>query len=84
MHFAEQNGARERKNRTFFVPFILFKGNFFKIGVLSQCILNKLSDYTYFYISKNITSYTFVLVFKIVESLQFILKNFAIFTGKHL
>ena len=37
-------------------------------------LLNTLSEYTYFYISKNITSYTFLLVFKIVESLQCILK----------
>ena len=36
-------------------------------------VLNTLSEYTYFYISKNITSYTFLLVFKIVESLQCIL-----------
>ena len=32
-------------------------------------VLNKLSEYIYFYISKNITSYTFFLVFKIVENL---------------
>ena len=31
--------------------------------------LNTLSEYTYFYIWKNITSYTFLLVFKIIESL---------------
>ena len=37
-------------------------------------VLNTLSEYTYFYISKNITSYTFLLVFKIAESLQCILK----------
>ena len=37
-------------------------------------VLNTLSEYTYFYISKNITSYTFLLVFKIVESLQCILE----------
>ena len=37
-------------------------------------VLNTLSEYTYVYISKNITSYTFLLVFKIVESLQCILK----------
>ena len=36
-------------------------------------VLNTLSEYTYFYISKNITSYTFLLVSKIVESLQCIL-----------
>ena len=37
-------------------------------------VLNTLSEYIYFYISKNITSYTFLLVFKIVESLQCIVK----------
>ena len=37
-------------------------------------VLNKLSEYSYCYISKNITSYTFVVVFRIVESLQCILK----------
>ena len=30
-------GARERKKRAFFVPFILSEGNFFNICVLSQC-----------------------------------------------
>ena len=35
--------------------------------------LNTISEYTYLYISKNI-SYTFLLLFKTVESLQFILK----------
>ena len=39
-------------------------------------VLNTLSEYTYFYISKNITSYTFLLVFKIIECLQCILKPF--------
>ena len=29
------------------------------------CALDTLSEYTYFYISKNFTSYTFLLVFKI-------------------
>ena len=38
-------------------------------------LLNTLSEYTYFYISKNITSHTFLLVFKIVESLQCILNS---------
>ena len=36
--------------------------------------LNTPSEYTYFYISKDITSYTFLLVFKIVESLQCLYK----------
>ena len=38
-------------------------------------VLNTLSEYTYFYISKDITLYTFLLVFKIIESLQCILKE---------
>ena len=36
-------------------------------------VLNALSEYTCLYISKNITLYTFLLVFKIVKSLQCIL-----------
>ena len=32
-------GARERKKRVFFVPFILSEGNFFKTCVLPQCIV---------------------------------------------
>ena len=32
--------------------------------------MNILSEYTYFHISKNIISYTFLLVFEIAESLQ--------------
>ena len=37
-------------------------------------VLNTLSEYTCFYISKDNTLYTFLLVFKIVERLHFILK----------
>ena len=49
---------------------------FFNICVLSQYMVYWIhfSKYTYFYILKNITSYTFLFVFKIVESLQCILK----------
>ena len=32
--------------------------------ILMYCVLNTLSEYTYFYISKNITSYTFVACFQ--------------------
>ena len=44
--------------------------------------MNTLSEYAYFYISKNVTSYTIVFshysyCFKIVEILQWILKNVA-------
>ena len=38
-------------------------------------VLNTFSEYRYFYMSKNITSYTFLLVFKIFESLQYILNE---------
>ena len=59
-------GARERRKRAFFticfVRFLTF--------VLFQCIV-----YTYFYLSKNVTSYTLLLVFKIVEYLQCILNK---------
>ena len=37
-------------------------------------VLKTLSKYIYFYISKNINSYTFLLVFKLLKSLQCILK----------
>ena len=40
-------------------------------------VANALSEYKYFYFSKNIPSYTFLLVFKMVESLQCIL-NFVL------
>ena len=79
-------GARERKKRAFFLPFILSEVNFFCyscfISVYSP--LNTLSEYTYFYIS-DITSYTFLLVFKIVKSfrLSLILFN-ALFTNMRL
>ena len=36
--------------------------------------MNTLSEYTYFYIPKIITSYTFLLAFEIIESLRCILK----------
>ena len=38
-------------------------------------LLNTISEYTCFYISKNITSYFFLLVLKIVESLQCMLEQ---------
>ena len=48
-------GAPERK-RAFFVPFILSKGNFWHLCFIWMYnVLKKLSQYTYFYISKNIT-----------------------------
>ena len=65
-------GAGKRKKSAFFVTFSLSEGSFSNICVLSQrySLLNKLSECIYFYITKNITSYTSY----IVESLQCILK----------
>ena len=37
--------------------------------------MSNISDYIYFYMPENITSYAFLLVFKIVRSDQFILSN---------
>ena len=65
--------SARKKMRAFFVPLILSEGIFFNICVLSQCIV--CIEYTFrISISKNITSYTFLLVFKVAESLQCILK----------
>ena len=59
-----------------FIPFILSEGNFINICFISMNSgLNTLSKYRYFYLSKNITSHTFLLVFRIVHSLQCILKD---------
>ena len=63
-------GSRKKKLDIFITVYFV-RRIFFNICVLSQCTL---SEYTIFYISKNITSYSFLLVFKIVESLQCILK----------
>ena len=57
-------GAHERKKMAFFYTVCFVQRNFFVV----------LSQISYFYISKNITSCTFLLVFKIIESLQFILQ----------
>ena len=38
-------------------------------------VLNKFSEYIHFYKTKNITSYAFLLAFKIVKSLQCILTD---------
>ena len=69
-------GACKRKKRAFFVSFMLSEGIFlsYLCFISMYSVLNTLSEYAYFYISKNI-SYNFLLVFKIVESLQCILKH---------
>ena len=56
--------SSQKKKMAFFVPFILSERNFFKICfILMHSVLNTLLEYTYFYISENITSYTFVACF---------------------
>ena len=52
----------------------LFVFSLFNTHYLSQWVLNKLSEYMWFYKSKNVTSYYLLLVFKIVKSLKCILK----------
>ena len=71
-------GARERKKGVFFVTFVLFKGNFFVICTLSQCIEYWISfQNIYLFTYKKVLLHTlFLLVFKIVESFQCILKFF--------
>ena len=44
-------------------------------------VLNTLSEYTYCYTSKSTASYTFLIVLKIFESSQCILKNKYTFTS---
>ena len=63
--------ACERKNRAIFVPFILSEGNFFKICILSQCIVywthfQNIHTFTY---QKTLLQAFLLLDFKIVESL---------------
>ena len=55
-----------------FCPKEIFLKFVFNISMYS--VLNTLAEYIYFYISKNITSYTFLTVVKVVEGLQCILK----------
>ena len=69
-------GARQRKKRPFFVPFILPEGNVFNVCVLSQCIeywihFQNIHTFTY---QKTLLHTLVLLVFKIVESLQCILR----------
>ena len=68
-------GARERKISAFFATHILHEGNFFNICVYinAECI-EQTWKCKYFYISKTITSYTFVAYFKTFENVECILK----------
>ena len=70
-------GDCERKKRAFFVPFILSEGNFFKICVLFQCIaywIHFQDKHTFTY-QKTLLHTLLLLVSKIFESLQCILKK---------
>ena len=57
--------ARERKKRTFFCTVYFTQRKFFKdlCPISMYGVLNTTSEYTYFYTSKNITSYTFCWLF---------------------
>ena len=69
-------GTCKKKKRTFFVPFVCPKKFFEHFSfILMYNVLNTLSEYTYFYTTKNINSDTFFLVFKVVESIVNINKN---------
>ena len=70
-------GARERKKSAFFVMFILSEGNFCNICVFSQFIVywihfQNTHSFTY---QKTLLHVLFLFIFKIVESLQCILKT---------
>ena len=75
-------GAHERKKRAFcIVFFFVWRELFYDCCFISMySVLIALSEYTYFYILKKITSYTFAVCFKIVGSFQCIL-NFNVWTN---
>ena len=70
-----------KKNSAFYVTFIFSEGNFFNVGVLSQCIvfwINFQNRYTFTY--QKTLFYTLLMFgFKIVESLQCIPNYFITF-----
>ena len=66
------------KKEGIFYTFILSEGNFFDTCFITMySVLNTLSEYTYLYISNNITAHFNItlLAFKIVESLLCILNT---------
>ena len=68
--------SSRKKKECIFLTLILSEGIFLNIYFMSiYSVLNTLSEHTYFYISKNIISYTFLLVFNIVQILHSILKK---------
>ena len=63
-------GSRKKKESIFCNVYFVQRIFFQQLHFISMySVLNTLSLYTYFHISKRITSYTFLLVVKIVESL---------------
>ena len=71
---------RKKKEGTFCAVYFVRRKLFQNLCFISMySVLNTLSEYTYFYISKNITSYTFLLVLKVIESLQCILNTSLLF-----
>ena len=67
--------SQRRKQGIFCTAYFVWRKFFWHLCFTSlYSILNTLSEYTYFYILRNITLYTFLLAFKIVKSLQCIFK----------
>ena len=68
--------SRKKKECIFCNDYFCLKNFFFNICVLSQCVVCWINfENIYFYILKNITSYDFLFVFNIAESLQCIFKK---------
>ena len=62
--------SSRKKNEGIFCTTYFCRKKLFNICFMSvYIVLKTLSEYIYFYVSKNIASYTFLLVFKIVDSL---------------
>ena len=72
-NFKEMNLVLQliNKKSTFLYRLFYPKEFFYHLRFISMYnVLNTLAEYTYFFISKNITSYTFSLFFKMVEYLR--------------
>ena len=70
-------GACKRRKRAFFCPVYFFQSNGFLLTFVfpsMYSIRNTLSEYTYCYISKNVTSYTFLLYEKNNKNLKHFVK----------
>ena len=73
----------ERKECIFYSVYFVRRNIFQHLRFISMySALNKLPEYTYFYILKNLALYTFLLVFKIAESLECISLILPIFSGE--